>query len=307
MLSVLTPAKINLFLNIRPRREDGFHELCTVMQAIQVWDRLDVQPREDDVQDVSFTSNVPDLERESGNNLVVKAYRLFWKETGLPPLGLQVHLEKEIPMQAGLGGGSSDAAAMLLMLNHLSHAGLPDEVLCRLGAHLGSDVPFFIRGGLALAGGRGELAESLPAGMVPALSILIVKPRNLHMPTAEAYQRYEQAALYESRPPDHLLMALRRGEERKRLGDAALLEPYLVNDFEKVLFMLYPQLADIAVFMRQAGLKRPLLCGSGSAMAGFASHQPEPALLRKVDAMFPREQFQVIWTRTEPGGIRQIR
>lgn len=304
MLSVQTPAKVNLFLNIRPRRSDGFHAICSVMQAVRLWDRLDVTPREDERADIQFSCNNPALEYRAKDNLVVKAYRLFWARTGLPPLGLKVHLQKEIPIQAGLGGGSSNAAAMLGILNHLSHAGLSNEQLRVMGAELGSDVPFFIEGGTALASGRGEIVEPLPANFAEELPVVIIKPLNLSIDTALAYHRFANAARYESRSSDHLLMALKEGKQKRRLRDEVDLESYLLNDFERVLLPEYPMLSQMAKQMREAGVRRPLLSGSGSAMFGFA--ESSRAIRKALQESFPKEHYEIFWTQTYPGGPMQI-
>src|SRR5690606_36902662 len=148
------------------------------------------------------------------DNLVVKAYRLFWDTTGLPQLGLKVHLEKEIPMQAGLGGGSSNAAAMLVILNHMSHAKLSYDELRAMAAKLGSDVPSFIEGGIALISGKGDVVEPLPTNLAEELSLVIIKPLSLSIDTALAYHLFASAERYESRSPDHLLIALKEGKQK---------------------------------------------------------------------------------------------
>jgi 4-diphosphocytidyl-2-C-methyl-D-erythritol kinase len=304
MLSVQTPAKINLFLNIRPRRPDGYHEICSIIQAIRLWDRLDVTPRDDERPDIQLSCNVPALEYRAKDNLVVKAYRLFWDTTGLPPLGLNVHLEKEIPMQAGLGGGSSNAAAMLVILNHLACAGLSSARLMEMASKLGSDVPFFIEGGIARVSGRGEMVEPLPSNLAEEMSLVIIKPLSLNIDTALAYHRFASGARYEERSPEHLLLALKEGKQKRRLRDEVELESYLLNDFERVLFMEYPVLSQMAKKMREAGIRRPLLSGSGSAMFGFteASHTVRKAIAEA----FPAKQYDVFWTQTYQGGPRQI-
>jgi 4-diphosphocytidyl-2-C-methyl-D-erythritol kinase len=304
MLSVQTPAKVNLFLNIRPRRPDGYHEISSVMQAVRLCDQLDISPRKDGKPGLLFTCNVPQFEQDAENNLVVKAYRLFWRETGLPPLGLHVHLTKEIPAQAGLGGGSSDAAAMLVVLNHLAHAGLSEEQLRTLGAKLGSDVPFFIAGGSALVSGRGEIVQPLPASLIPELDLVIIKPLQLPIDTALAYHRYAAYDRYEIHSPDHLLSALKTLKQKRRIRDGLPLESYLLNDFEKVLFPEYPLLGDMARRMREAGIQRPLLSGSGSAMIGFV--EPGPEIRQRVSSLFPKSHYEIHWTETWSGGLMQV-
>lgn len=303
MLSVQTPAKINLFLNIRPRRADGYHEIASVMQAIQLFDRLDVLPNGG--KDIVFSCNVPEFEQQAQDNLVVKAYRLFFQETGLPPLGLNVHLEKEIPTQAGLGGGSSDAAAMLVILNHLTCAGLKDEQLRAMGAKIGSDIPFFIAGGIALVGGRGEVVQPLPTNLIADMSLVIIKPRNLNIDTSLAYHRFASGTRPEVKSPDHILNALSTIRQKRRLRDEVELDSYLLNDFEKVLFLEYPILGQMAKLMKEVGIRRPLLSGSGSSMIGFT--ESTHTVRKAIQDRFPRNQFEIFWTRTQPGGLMQVR
>jgi 4-diphosphocytidyl-2-C-methyl-D-erythritol kinase len=311
MLSVYTPAKVNLFLNILGQRKDGFHEIRSVMQAIGLWDRLDVSPVLvlDEISQLQFTCNWPELNNDSDNNLVVRAYHLFWDATGLPPLPLHIHLEKGIPLQAGLGGGSSDAAATLIVLNHLSQAGLSDEELCTLGAMLGSDVPFFIRGGLALATGRGEILTPLEA--VPVTwPLIIVKPRHLGSDTGLAYRLFAEENYYDSQNPTVLLQALtQEGKERQRNASSIFSwDAHLLNDFERVLFSHFPPFVETARKLRTIGVRQPLLCGSGAAMMGFIDASPiqlrdeiRPALLKA----FPKERFEVFRTATWSGGLVQ--
>lgn len=302
MLSVQTPAKINLFLNIRPRRKDGYHEISSVMQAIQLFDRLDFWPS--GKRTIELSCNVPAFEQAAQDNLVVKAYNLFWQETGLPVLGLKVHLEKEIPSQAGLGGGSSDAAAMLAVLNHLTCAGLNENQLRAMAAKLGSDVPFFISGGIALVGGRGDIIQPLPSNLIADLSLVVIKPRELNIDTSLAYHRFATGARYEVKSPDHILMALNTFRQKRRLRDEIELDSYLLNDFERVLFPEYPILGQIARLMKEAGIRRPLLSGSGSAMIGFA--EGTHAARKRIAELFPRKQFDVFWIRTHPDGLLQV-
>lgn len=301
MLSLLAPAKINLFLNLEGLRPDGFHEIRTVMQTVTLWDRLDIRPSLK-TGGLEFSCNVPEFERNADENLVVRAYHLFFQTTGLPSLGLHVHLEKQTPTQAGLGGGSSDAAAMLLALNHLSFAALPSDVLAALAARLGSDVAFFLTGGTALATGRGEMIEPLALAPPVLFPLVIIKPRRLGIPTPEAYRLVREAMGqpgrgYQARSPEHLLMALRRAKSHEELTS------YLHNDFEPVLFEHYPALGDMARQMREVGVQRPLLSGSGPAMLGFIDATPQNR--KRVERTFPEAEYEVFWAQTTPQGLRQ--
>src|SRR5262245_55316153 len=148
----LAPAKINLSLRVLRRRDDGFHDIDSLLVPISVFDQLDVDLRDDG--GLHFTCDDPTVPADD-TNLVVRAARLFCTEVGLEP-HLRIHLEKHIPHGAGLGGGSSDAAQTLLALNQLFRTELPLETLVSLAADLGSDVPFFIHGAAVRATGRGE-------------------------------------------------------------------------------------------------------------------------------------------------------
>jgi 4-diphosphocytidyl-2-C-methyl-D-erythritol kinase len=186
----------------------------------------------------------------------------------------------------------------------LSHAGLSAEQMRILGAQLGSDVPFFIEGGTALASGRGEIVQPLPALFPQEMPLVIIKPLNLSIDTALAYHRFASAARYESHSPDQLLAALKQGNRAGRLPGAGDLTAHLLNDFERVLLPEYPMLAQMARHMREAGVHRPLLSGSGSAMFGFT--ESSRATRKALQEFFPKEQYEIFWTQTYPGGPMQI-
>lgn len=293
MLLLKTPAKINLFLNLKHPRPDGFHEVCFLMQAVALWDTLQITPMPQTTE-LRFTCHHPNLSEDPMQNLVIQAYQAFFQEVKHPPIGLTVHLNKQIPIQAGLGGGSSDAAAMLLALNHLTHAALPLFRLQELGAALGSDVPFFLTGGSAMATGRGEVIQPL-ALQLPPLPLLIVKPKAFGISTPLAYQAVRNANRYQTIPPEPFLQALHSAKSAQDL------EPYLYNDFEAVLFPQYPELQKIQSNMQRLGIQRPMLCGSGPSMAGFWEPTPQhQALCRE---LFPAEDYDVFPTHLLSGGI----
>jgi 4-diphosphocytidyl-2-C-methyl-D-erythritol kinase len=298
VLSVKTPAKVNLFLNIRARQSNGYHQLCSIIQAIDLWDRLDIQPNNTQPARLNFKCNWPALTDLPEANLVVKAYHLFSQVTGLKPLGLDVFLHKAIPVQAGLGGGSSDAAAMLQILNHLSFSGLDTEDLQKMAAQLGADVPFFITGGLALATGTGATIEPLSQTLVPVSPMVIVKPKNLNISTAVAYQQLIYQDNYQHCPPDQLLRAL------TQQNPAPCAEACLMNDFERALFPVYPLLRQIKEAMIQLGVEYPLLSGSGSALFGFA--EPTSVMKQAFAVTFPTAQYDVLWTQPVKTGLVQL-
>lgn len=240
----LAPAKINLSLRVLGRREDGFHDLRSLMVPVSVFDGIEIFPK--DEGDLEFECNVPGLPLDEGN-LVVAAVRLFCRSVGLLPQ-LRVRLEKQIPHGAGLGGGSSDAATTLLALDHLFQTRLPREALAAMAAELGSDIPFFIYQSAAWIGGRGERVE--PVQGLPVLPVLLVKPP-FGVPTPWAFKNWKGAAPV----PDVFYGAQQvRGLE-------------LVNDLEVPVFQKYLFLPDLKQWL----LGRPevegaLMSGSGSTV-----------------------------------------
>jgi len=176
------PAKINLFLEVRSRRPDGYHEIDTVLQTVGLFDTLSGRAAAcDGIRLTVFGSDLPTDER----NLVYRAAALFREERGLDG-GVTLRLDKRIPVEAGLGGGSSDAAGTLLLMRDLFAPDVPVGDLLEGAARLGSDVPFFLRGGTARATGRGEVIEPLPAG--PRRWLVLFRPE-FGLATPEVYRR----------------------------------------------------------------------------------------------------------------------
>lgn len=181
------PAKVNLSFEIKGRREDGFHEIETLMAPISLSDRLTIE-RGQTAAEIKFSCDDSSLPG-GDENLVVQAARLFQKATKIKE-GVEIALEKKIPHGAGLGGGSSDAAATLLGLNELFETRLGQKELVGLAAQIGSDVPFFILGSAAICRGRGEIVE--PARLPAKFKILLVKP-DFGVPTPWAYGRWKDS------------------------------------------------------------------------------------------------------------------
>lgn len=294
MPSYRSPAKINLFLNLRDQRQDGFHEVCFVMQAVALYDTLHLE-RLPEVSGIQFDCNVPGLTDSSEQNLVVKAYHRFLEAANLPPVGVKVFLEKQIPAQAGLGGGSSDAATMLKAMADLAHpqASIAPAALSALAAELGSDVPFFLGSPTAMAKGRGEVITPVSPPL-PQLPLVLIKPRRLGIPTPKAFQLVREQNTYQTLNSDPILDLLKLDLE----GDALLhrLEPLLHNDFEPVLFQHYPLLVEMAARMKALGINRPLLCGSGPTMAGFLHANTAP--LAAFHQAFPAQDYEVFEVHT---------
>jgi len=255
-MRVIAPAKINLTLRVLGKRPDGYHALESVMQMLTLTDVLSY----DSAAGLHFTCSDPALETE--DNLVVRAARLL--QTRCPrPCGARLHLEKHIPAQAGLGGGSSDAAAALLALNELWELRLPLDNLAVLAEQLGSDVPFFLYTPTALVRGRGETVTPIPS---MRLHVALAKPSaGLSTPQVYAALRAKPIAV----PPAHplpetqaMIAALARSDPHGAAGA-------LVNDLEGPALPMLPALYPLRERLLELGALGVLLCGSGSAVFGL--------------------------------------
>jgi 4-diphosphocytidyl-2-C-methyl-D-erythritol kinase len=247
-LSFISPAKINLFFRVLHKREDGFHEIASLYQAIDLCDTLYFTLSEKDL----FTCSDPSLAMDA-QNLVCKALDLFRKKTGRSD-PVAIHLEKKIPMQAGLGGGSSNAATALFALNELFSTNLSQKDLIELGSILGSDVPFFFMAGTAYCTGRGEKLQEVPfPENLRSSCIWIAKPKvGLSTPIVYAVCRPE-------------LLPLRDPKESVSL---------FYNDLEMAAFSLFPELGALKAALLESGFETVVLCGSGTAFFCIGSNLP---------------------------------
>jgi 4-diphosphocytidyl-2-C-methyl-D-erythritol kinase len=257
-MQVRAPAKINLTLRVLGKRADGYHELESVMQMLTLADLLTLESDDE----LTFTCSDPALENE--DNLVMRAARLLQPFNEIPR-GARMHLEKRIPVEAGLGGGSSDAAAALLALNELWEIGKPLEELAPLAEALGSDVPFFLYTPTAIARGRGEDVTPLPH-RTPC-HVVLGKP-SAGLSTARMYDALRARPHVPSRSP-HPLPETQAMARALRKGDAAAIAGALANDLEGPALAQLPELYHIRERMLQLGALGVLLCGSGSAVLGI--------------------------------------
>lgn len=244
-MQLFAPAKINLSFKILGRREDGFHEIETLMAPLSLADELTIEPDESG-KGIDFTTNDPTLP-PGGDNLVVQAARSFFSAIKEKP-GVRIALRKNIPHGAGLGGGSSDAASTLLGLNQLHEQPLTTDRLMNVAAALGSDVPFFLAQSAARCRGRGEIVE--PVEPLPPLSLLLLKPE-FGVPTPWAYRQW-----LESRELPGVDYA------PQQAGNMIL-----QNDLERPVFEKHIFLARLKGWLReQPEVAAALLSGSGSTM-----------------------------------------
>ncbi len=224
-LSVFAPAKINLYLNVAGKRPDGYHDIESVMQSVSLCDRLDIVVNEKAKgKNVTLTGRGVSIPM-GGNNLICRAAVAFFEATNIEQYDVRVDIEKKIPTEAGLGGGSSDAAATLLALDRLYETDLGIEALCQIGVKLGADVPFCIKKGTVITEGIGELMR--PCQAIPACVILIAMPKGGKVSTAEAYRKIDAIGPDAEVTFSDFLGAMERGDLRE-------IAAKLYNKFELV-------------------------------------------------------------------------
>ena len=271
-MQVIAPAKINLSLRVLGRRSDGFTEIETLIAPISLCDEIKIEQR-CGKQKVTFRCDDPSVPKGEGN-LVLRAANVFFKETKISS-GLSIELKKRIPHGAGLGGGSSDAAATLLALNELFETNFPREALAKMGEMIGSDVPFFIFQSAAVCKGRGELVS--PTRLREQLPLLLLKPE-FGVPTQWAYSRWR-----ESHEIPEVSYASQSFEGQT-----------FVNDLERPVFEKFVFLAEIKMWLlKQPTVGAALMSGSGSTVFAVIRSDAD------VDRLFIRAKAELdpeLWT-----------
>lgn len=247
MLTLFSPAKINLFLRILSKRPDGYHNLSSLFQTISLGDTLSIEPS----NEVRLTCTSSDLPTDQ-SNLILKATALFRKKTGLNAF-FKMHLEKRIPTQAGLGGGSSNAATALWACNQLTKANIPLQTLQEWGAEIGSDVPFFLSEGTAHCSGRGEVIVPFPG--ITSQPFWIVKP-NEGLSTPEVYRRFKMANTSSMDSIDAV-------ENDLQTVQSGFISYF--NDLETAAFEVKPEFIELKNLLLKSGFETVLMSGSGSA------------------------------------------
>lgn len=249
-------AKLNLTLDILGKREDGYHNLCSVMQQISLCDDLEIDLETG--EDWKIETDRDDVPCDS-SNLAWKAAGVFYKTLGRDPGGVSIRITKRIPSQAGLGGGSADAAAVLLALNRHENEPFTVEELACLGAKIGSDVPFCVMGGTALVEGRGELLRPLPA--MPDCFYCIVMP-DFSVSTAQLYAAFDEEGSTYCPDTAGMIEALNRGDLLHTAGSVG-------NSFESLVSADHPQIKEMKDAMLDSGALGAAMTGSGSAVFGI--------------------------------------
>jgi 4-diphosphocytidyl-2-C-methyl-D-erythritol kinase len=242
-MQIVAPAKINLSLRVLGKRADGFHEIETLIAPISLYDKIDIEKQN---RSIDFSCDDPTLST-GDDNLVVRAAKLFLEKTKIKS-GVSIKLEKKIPHGAGLGGGSSDAAATFRALNQLFETKLSRDALTKLGSEIGSDVPFFLFESPAICKGRGEIV--VPTKLDEKLSILLLKPE-FGVSSAWAYTRWKESkeitgVSYEPQKLDGQI---------------------LVNDLERPVFEKFVFLAQLKTWLlKQKEVDAAMMSGSGSTV-----------------------------------------
>lgn len=252
MLKLKSPAKVNLFLKVVRRRPDGYHDLASLFQAIALYDDLEISPAESDF----LFCNDPTLPIDS-RNLILKAANLFRKKSGIN-LFINVHLSKHIPIESGLGGGSSNAATTLWAMNQLTGNKYTNEELSDWASEIGSDISFFFSQGTAYCTGRGNIVT--PIAELNSLSGWIVKPTG-GLSTPKIFGKLDLAKLSEN-DPEEALQAWINGK------------PYFFNDLEQPAFQIMPELSELKRNLQNSSFEGVLMSGSGSAFFCAGNCQP---------------------------------
>jgi 4-diphosphocytidyl-2-C-methyl-D-erythritol kinase len=250
-------AKINLGLSILGKRKDGYHEVSMIMQSVGLCDEVIITEGEG----IQISTNLEGLTCGK-DNLAYKAAALLAEKYNITP-NVHIILNKKIFMAAGLAGGSSDAAAVLRGLNKYWNLNLGDDTLETLAAELGSDVPFCICGGSAIAKGRGEFI--VPLSDMPETIVVLAKLRNLDVSTAWVYKNYNPGRVVNNPSIEQIAEELSKG------GKA--IAPYMGNVLETVTIPANPQIASIKAAMLGAGAYYSMMSGSGPTVFAFAENQ----------------------------------
>lgn len=250
-------AKINLGLRILNKRDDGFHNIETVFVPVALKDILEIVPSSDNTTSIKISGVA--IDGSPDKNLCMKAAALMRLYYHIPDI--QLHLHKIIPMGAGLGGGSADAAFTIKTINKLFNLGVSADRMKQIASELGSDCAFFIDDAVSFGSQRGEVLEKIKVGVLETLTVVLVKPQ-LHISTAEAYARVIPNSSF-GNLKKLVLEPVNRWKET------------IVNDFEQGLMELYPEIEEIKQQLYKKGALYASLSGSGSALFALFDVKPE--------------------------------
>ncbi len=277
-ISIKCFAKINLFLKVLGERPDGYHEVCTLLQAIDLHDELTLSKRPQGITVKSSREAIPLGEK----NLAYRAVKLLERERG-KPLGVEISIDKKIPVSAGLGGGSSDAAGTLLGMNELYSLGLSKKRLQQMSSQLGSDVPFFFSGGQALATGRGEKIREIS---LPRDYFLVLVSPSFGVSSEWAYKKAKKD-LTTAAKLDNIL----KWRDVETIDEII---PFLENDLEAGVICEFGEVGRLKGLLSQKGALLAQMSGSGSAVYGIFDRE---ALAEEVASSISGEVREIFVTR----------
>ncbi len=276
-VNVNAPAKVNLFLDIRGKRNDGYHIVSMVLQSVSLYDEVTVSDTDGgEISVLCSDENVPLGE----DNTAYKAAELFFKENNIENRGVEIRIKKNIPMEAGLAGGSTDAAAVLLAMNRIFDTDLSKKELADIAADVGADVPFCVYGGTMTAGGIGTILSPLPD--LPECYFVIVKPK-VGVSTEDAYKKSDSPEFETVKSMDMITEAICEGNIKN-------IAKNLYNKFEAVTNL--PEIEEIKSFMHKCGAVGSAMTGSGSAVYGIFDNDNE----RDDCARRLEEQYKDVFT-----------
>lgn len=251
-------AKVNLVLDVLRRRPDGYHDVKMIMQNLDIYDELTFTVDESKQErSITISTNKEDIPTDS-RNLIYKAIELMFDEFNIEAT-IHVHLEKNIPVEAGMAGGSTDCAATLKAVNELFDLHLDVQKLMKFGVKLGADVPYCILGKTALSEGIGEVLT--PVNPLPPCYVLVVKPP-IGVSTKMVYTNLRANELSSHPDVDGMVVALEKGDLEK-------VTSYMENVLETVTVKLYPEIEEIKTIMKEQGALNSLMSGSGPTVFGI--------------------------------------
>ena len=252
-IKVNAPAKVNLAVDVMGRRPDGYHSVSLVLQAISIYDTVTISSNES--EEITITCNDGNVPCDK-RNIAYKAAERFFHSTGIKNTGVNIHIEKVIPSQAGLGGGSSDGAAVIMGLNVMFNTHLNDKEMEEICSYIGADVPFFINGGTQLATGIGTDMEKLHS--MPECYMVVCKP-DINVSTKEAYDAIDAQSVKQFKYSDEVV----KGIYLRSLNSVVT---SMYNDFD--VFLDIKEVNEIKKFMYDHKAKGACMSGSGSAVFG---------------------------------------
>ncbi|NJR65072.1 MAG: 4-(cytidine 5'-diphospho)-2-C-methyl-D-erythritol kinase [Leptolyngbyaceae cyanobacterium CRU_2_3] len=307
--SLIAPAKINLYLEIIGDRPDGYHELAMILQSVTLADRVDLRANGTDY--IRVQCDDPQVPTDEGNlayraaALMAQQFPEVYRKLG----GVDITLEKQIPMGAGLAGGSSDAAAVLVGIDLMWDLGLTQSEIQALAGQLGSDIPFCVAGGTAIATGRGDQLAPLPS--FDHLYVVLAKYRSIAVSTPWAYKTYRQqfsgSYISDYEGQSRQQQRVHSGAIVKAIGqqDGKRIGQLLHNDLEKVVLPAYPQVANLRQTLEQMKTLGVMMSGSGSTVFALVETQAQAEQVhQQLRALLPDPDLNIWITQFASSGIR---